>query len=142
MNRSFHAVRCVLIALLCALAAAAPARTHAQSAKPLPKPSPTSAPTVEAAPEGADFAIGQHAYTFTYRNGKRVQKLKYLLYLPESYGKDPYATFPLVVFLHGSRELGPDIAKTAQRHPARPPRPRGGLPRHRRLAAVARLRLG
>ncbi|MCX6019662.1 MAG: dienelactone hydrolase family protein [Chloroflexi bacterium] len=109
MNRLLTVIRNLLIALLCVLAAAAP--THAQSPKPLPKPSPTAVPPTEPTPEGGNFAIGQHAYTFTFKNGRRVQKLKYLLYLPESYGKDPYATFPLVVFLHGSRELGADITK-------------------------------
>lgn len=92
-----------LVAAVGVLFTAAPSPGAAQ------KPRPTAEPAPE--PQDGRYAIGQRAYTFTYTAGRRVQKLKYLLYLPESYGKDPYAVYPLIVFLHGSRELGPDIAK-------------------------------
>lgn len=101
---TFHsAISRALTVVICVLCAAAPLPASAQKPKPTP----------EAAPEAADgrYAIGQHAYTFTYTAGRRVQKLKYLLYIPESYGQDPYAVYPLIVFLHGSRELGADIAR-------------------------------
>ena len=53
---------------------------------------------------------GQHAYTFEARlPGGRAVRLSYLLFLPASYGQDPDARWPLLVFLHGSREAGRDI---------------------------------
>src|SRR5690606_14749386 len=33
-------------------------------------------------------------------------KMGYQLYLPESYGKDPAAKVPVIIFLHGSGEAG------------------------------------
>ncbi len=63
-----------------------------------------------AAEPAAAPKAGQHAYTFEAQlaNG-RVAKLNYLLFLPASYGEDPEAKWPLLVFLHGSREVGRDI---------------------------------
>lgn len=91
----------LICALTCTLAAAAPAGAQ----KP---PQATPLPELH---ETRVLPHGQNAYSFTFTAGRRVQKLKYLLYLPESYGEDPYAVYPLVVFLHGSRELGSDITK-------------------------------
>lgn len=58
----------------------------------------------------ARLRTGQHAYTFVGQlaNG-RTARLNYLLFLPASYGQDPQVTWPLLVFLHGSREVGRDI---------------------------------
>jgi predicted peptidase len=56
------------------------------------------------------FRVGQHGYTFEGRlpNGRPV-RLNYLLFLPVTYGQDPTAKWPLLVFLHGSREVGSDL---------------------------------
>ncbi len=70
--------------------------------------------TTQAAPAvdlGNGYATGQHAHVFETKVGKRSARLNYLLYVPASYGQDPYAKYPLVIFLHGSRELGKDINK-------------------------------
>lgn len=60
---------------------------------------------------GNGYSTGQHAHVFETKIGNRSVRLNYLLYVPASYGQDPYAKYPLVVFLHGSRELGKDINK-------------------------------
>jgi predicted peptidase len=55
---------------------------------------------------------GQQALVF---NGKlangRATKLNYLLFLPSSYGHDPNQKWPLLIFLHGSREVGRDVSR-------------------------------
>lgn len=55
---------------------------------------------------------GQHAYTFKAQlaDGRAIQ-LNYLLFVPASYGQDPQAKWPLLVFLHGSREVGRDVSR-------------------------------
>ncbi|MFN3706523.1 MAG: prolyl oligopeptidase family serine peptidase, partial [Thermoflexales bacterium] len=55
---------------------------------------------------------GQHAYTFTFRqrNG-RLFRMNYLLFLPRSYNASDGQHWPLLVFLHGSREVGYDIRR-------------------------------
>lgn len=90
--------------------------------------SATSAPTAAVTPAATDvattttqtapavdlvngYATGQHAHVFETQMGKRSVRLNYLLYVPASYGQDPYAKYPLVIFLHGSRELGKDVNK-------------------------------
>jgi len=40
--------------------------------------------------------LGQHAYT------SLLASRQYLLFLPKTYGQDPYKKWPLIVFLHGS----------------------------------------
>lgn len=55
------------------------------------------------------YLPGQHAYRFETTVGKRKVVMDYLLYLPASYGQDPYAKYPVVVFMHGSREVGKDV---------------------------------
>ncbi len=55
---------------------------------------------------------GQHAYTFEAQLADgRATRLNYLLFVPASYGQDPQAKWPLLVFLHGSREAGRDISR-------------------------------
>ena len=65
-------------------------------------------PFVPAEPE----KVGQQPHVFEGKlpNG-RVAKLNYLLYLPSSYGKDANQKWPLLVFLHGTREVGRDVNK-------------------------------
>lgn len=50
---------------------------------------------------------GQHAYTSTNAN------LDFLLYLPETYGKDPEKKWPLIVYLHDAelRGTNPDFLR-------------------------------
>ncbi len=57
-------------------------------------------------------AIGQHAYTFSFRqpNG-RVFRMNYLLFLPRDYDPASGNRWPLLVFLHGSREVGYDVQR-------------------------------
>ncbi|MBX3084762.1 MAG: prolyl oligopeptidase family serine peptidase [Anaerolineae bacterium] len=47
-------------------------------------------------------------HTLTTTIAKSVQ-LPYLLYTPANYDADPDATFPLILFLHGSGERGSDL---------------------------------
>ena len=42
---------------------------------------------------------------------KLLQETRYLLYLPEDYGKDTVTRWPLVLFLHGSGERGNDLSR-------------------------------
>ncbi len=46
-----------------------------------------------------------------------VQTTNYLLYLPENYGKDTAARWPLLLFLHGSGESGTDVSRVALHGP-------------------------
>jgi predicted peptidase len=52
----------------------------------------------------------QEVRTFTGKlpNGRAAQ-LNYLLHVPSSYGNEPDKQWPLLIFLHGSREVGRDI---------------------------------
>jgi len=53
---------------------------------------------------------GQHPQSFE----KQVTvKFDYLLYLPAGYNKDPNQKWPLILFLHGIGERGPDVNKVA-----------------------------
>jgi predicted peptidase len=46
-----------------------------------------------------------------------VQQTHYLLYLPEHYADDTSARWPLVLFLHGSGEVGDSIQWVARNGP-------------------------
>jgi len=46
--------------------------------------------------------------TYDKNNVQKMQRLGYLLYLPEDYGQDPAKKWPLILFLHGSEERGED----------------------------------
>ncbi len=61
------------------------------------------------------FHIGQHSYSFQAHlpSGRRV-RLNYLLFLPASYGRESNERWPLLVFLHGSREVGSDLNRLRQ----------------------------
>jgi predicted peptidase len=101
-----------LLAVLCLVSIITQPATAQSQKPPRAKATPTPAgppPIVpDANAELSGFKIGQHAYRFTTKIGRRDVALNYLLYLPESYGKDPYAKYPLIVFMHGSREIGKD----------------------------------
>jgi predicted peptidase len=55
-------------------------------------------------------ADAQEKCTFKKTIRKTVQ-CGYLLYLPQDYGKDNSARWPLVIFLHGSGQRGDDVNK-------------------------------
>lgn len=48
------------------------------------------------------------AFNGKLANGRAAQ-LNYLLHVPASYGQEPDKQWPLLIFLHGSREVGRDI---------------------------------
>jgi len=52
--------------------------------------------------------LGQHACSST--------EVKYLLYLPDTYGKDRSYKWPLILFLHGYGERGNDL-ELLRKHP-------------------------
>jgi len=54
--------------------------------------------------------IGQSECEFEGQITKTV-RLKYLLFLPESYNEDPKQKWPLIIFLHGMGERGNDLEK-------------------------------
>jgi pimeloyl-ACP methyl ester carboxylesterase len=45
--------------------------------------------------------------------------IKYLIYLPEDYGKDSTIKWPLILFLHGAEERGDDLTKVKTHGPPR-----------------------
>jgi pimeloyl-ACP methyl ester carboxylesterase len=45
--------------------------------------------------------------------------MRYLFYLPETYGKDTIVKWPLILFLHGGNERGDDLAKVKANGPPR-----------------------
>jgi predicted peptidase len=114
MNRRQPITLLACAAICCALLPAATASATAVGMPPAQKikvtPTPAGPPPVvpNANAEFGGYKIGQHAYTFSATLNKRAVSLNYLLYLPESYGKDPFAKYPLIVFMHGSREIGKD----------------------------------
>ena len=60
--------------------------------------------------------LGQHAYSSTVTVGKESVEVNYLLYLPDTYGKDRSFKWPLIVFLHGYGERGNDL-ELLKKHP-------------------------
>ena len=53
---------------------------------------------------------GQHLHAFE-EGGRKTDDVNYLLYLPENYGVDAMAKWPLILFLHGAGERGVDLEK-------------------------------
>lgn len=74
----------------------------------------TSAYAQAAAPPAVENITGVQSklqarnFSGTLANGRTAQ-LNYLLHVPASYGQDPNQKWPLLIFLHGSREVGRDI---------------------------------
>jgi predicted peptidase len=95
-----------LAALLTGLLLVTPVAAQSTS----PPDAQSLAPAAEAAVAAAAPQTGQHAHTFEGKlpNGRNA-KLNYLLFLPQSYGHEPDKKWPLLVFLHGSREVGRDV---------------------------------
>jgi predicted peptidase len=87
--------------------------TPAPSATPSPVPSLTPRPTTTLAPCPA--VPGQHACASDVlvgspASGSHITRIRYLLYLPGDYGKDPAKKWPLILFLHGSGEIGETLS--------------------------------
>ena len=56
---------------------------------------------------------GQHAFT------SQKAKIDFLLYLPETYGKNPEAKWPLIIYLHDAewRGTSPEILRPVSTYP-------------------------
>ena len=59
---------------------------------------------------------GQTAQKF-HLEREQVLNADYLLFLPEGYGADPAKRWPLILFLHGAGERGPDVWLVAKHGP-------------------------
>lgn len=59
---------------------------------------------------------GQHPYSSMVKAAGMGGEVRYLLYLPESYGRDRAVKWPLVLFLHGMGECGSDL-ELLKKHP-------------------------
>jgi predicted peptidase len=73
---------------------------------PLPM-SPRETPTSLSPSAPVGVRTGQHPYALTVRIEReshltQTVDVNYLLYLPDTYGKDPQQRWPLILFLHGS----------------------------------------
>ena len=80
----------------------------------LATPSPTFSPSPTATPEPCPLVPGQHPcasdVTLSIGSGQAIAvRIHYLLYLPGDYGKDPTQKWPLILFLHGSGQIGSDL---------------------------------
>jgi len=96
-------------------------RASLSTRTPSPEPVTPAAPTLTLAEDTAttepdptpEIALGQNAYTTSLAvvddDGlTRTVDVRYLLYLPADYGRDPQAQWPLIIFLHGASERGDD----------------------------------
>lgn len=88
----------LMIALLAAAGSASTTPAFAQMS------SPPAAENIT----GVQSKLQARTFSGTLANGRSAQ-LNYLLHVPASYGQDPNQKWPLLVFLHGSREVGRDI---------------------------------
>jgi predicted peptidase len=87
------------------------------TATPAPEPTATHRPTVIPSPFPTATALaapGMHPYetrVTVSQPGSTLQQvtLRYLLFFPAEYGKDPTRRWPLILFLHGSGEAGSDL---------------------------------
>ena len=60
--------------------------------------------------------LGQNPYSSALEAGNENGEVRYLLYLPDTYGKDRSVKWPLVMFLHGRGECGKDL-ELLKNHP-------------------------
>lgn len=104
----------------CAPPALLPTATVTAAPSPAPSASPTLVPSPTVMPTAAPALTttplpepGMHPYATTveYLSGsvRRHITLRYLLFFPAEYGKDPARKWPLILFLHGSGEAGQDL---------------------------------
>jgi len=64
----------------------------------------------------AGVPVGQHPIKSTVKLEKGSREVSALLYVPEAYGKDRKAKWPLVLFLHGMGECGTNL-ELLKKHP-------------------------
>jgi predicted peptidase len=64
----------------------------------------------------ASAPVGQYPQTSTVKVGNARTVVRYLLYIPEAYGTDRKAKWPLILFLHGMGECGTNI-ELIKKHP-------------------------
>ena len=60
--------------------------------------------------------LGQHPYSSMLAAGNENGEVRYLLYLPDTYGKDRSVKWPLILFLHGRGECGKNL-ELLKKHP-------------------------
>jgi predicted esterase len=48
---------------------------------------------------------------------EKFMNMRYLLYVPDDYAQDTVIKWPLLIFLHGSQEMGSDLLKVTQNGP-------------------------
>jgi predicted peptidase len=53
--------------------------------------------------------LGQHPYSSRLTAGNQSGEVRYLLYLPDTYGRDRRVKWPLILYLHGYGERGEDL---------------------------------
>jgi len=75
-----------------------------------PRETPTNSPP----PVPVGVRIGQHPYSSKIQSETtslltQTVELNYLVYLPDTYGKDPKQMWPLILFLHGTGARGNDL---------------------------------
>lgn len=64
-----------------------------------------------------NLAPGQQQAMSLQALGEHAQLTRFLLFLPQSYGRDAGKKWPLIVFLHGSGERGDDITQVKKHGP-------------------------
>jgi len=72
-------------------------------------------------PDPSAAVTGQHAYSKSIKpvstnQRKKAATIKFLFYLPETYGKDQKKKWPLILFLHGMGERGENL-ELLKKHP-------------------------
>ena len=73
-----------------------------------PASAQVASPPLEETLAGVQSSQQVRTFNGKLANGRAAQ-LNYLLHVPASYGQEPDKKWPLLVFLHGSREAGRDI---------------------------------
>jgi predicted peptidase len=112
----------VLAVVLCAACGLGPGPApHSNPPPPAVTALPTGSPAATTLAAPATPQTGQHPVTTTVEIhiGTRLtqsQTIRYLLYLPADYNRDPQKKWPLILYLHGSGECGHDL-ELLKRHP-------------------------
>ena len=99
--------------MIAGCAEVAPSAVSSPVSAPLPVP-PRETPTGLSRSAPVGVRTGHHPYSLTVRierasHPTQAVDVNYLLYLPDTYGKDPQQLWPLILFLHGSGARGSDF---------------------------------
>jgi predicted peptidase len=84
-----------------------PTATPAPTATPTATPAPTQPPGPT--PQPGFQAYRAEVELVSSSGSVNKSSIRYLIYFPEDYGKDPSQKWPLLLFLHGSGEAGNDL---------------------------------